>query len=307
MVKNFPPIIEPDTGKPSGETWDTTYIEYAWARRAPNAPSRSNGTKPYDYPVSLFLRMQRDEDGPQQPSQTVNIEYEFFEMSHDPNLNQFDTSICYRSNRYEYLHLVFTLQVNREDVADSQELNRYRLDQEIQYNLINRMQIRYSRVTDLETDHEQVGDELTVFFTLLGRTPDPSSPSGAVDDEISAKQAHDIIKQIIDDGELEFKMTLADDSVVQFRGKPDSLTASEQYVSTHSRGKKTTDETYTVGSQVTAAVVGSVIGLFAGVVLTVLLRCIRKKRTPPSKTSVTNPIPTMDLPTSTIDDMASDA
>lgn len=275
--------------------------------RAPNAPPFRNLTKSYDYPVSLFLRMQRDEDGPQQPSQTVNIEYEFYEMTHDPNLNQFDTSICYRSNRYEYLHLVFTLQVNREDVLDTQNLNRYLLDQEIQYNLINRMQIRYSRVTDLETDHEQAGVELIVFFTILGRTPNPDSQSGAVDDEISAQQAHDIIKQIIDDGQFEFEMTLTDDSVVQFRGKPSSLTASSQYVSTHSRGASTADETYTIGSQVTAAVVGSVIGLFAGVVLTVLLRCIRNRRKPSQERSVRNPIPTMELPMTIADELASDA
>lgn len=301
VLMNFPPIVQTDTGTPTGETWYKTYMEYAWAKRTPDNPLSPSNTSQYDYPVSLFLRMQRDADGAQQPSETANIEYEFYEMSHDPNLNQFDTSICYRSKRYEYFHLVFVLEVTRDELADSPALDRFQLDQAVQYNLINRMQIRYSRVTDLEIDHEQIGNELTVFFTLLGQTPDPNSPSGFVEDEITAQRAHDIIKEIIDDGQFEFEMHLGDNSTALFRGKPDSLIASEQYISTHSRGRQMTNDTYTIGSQVTAAVVGAVIGLFAGVALAALLRIIRKKRTTSPPSSIANPAQ-VDLQTRTTTD-----
>jgi len=294
-MKNFPPIIEPDTGKPSGETWDTTNIEYAWAMRSQNPFSLSNETKVYDYPVSLYLRMYRYDALSSTLIQTADVEYEFYEMSHDGNLNEFDVNTCYRSKRYEYLHLVFTLKLNRGNITDSRRLNRRQLDRDIHYNLINRMQIRYSRITDLEIDHEEISNDLTVFFTILGQTPNPDSPSGFVDDESTAEEARDIIKQVVDDGQFEFEMRLRGGSIVQFRGEPGSLKSSKQYMSTHAEGKKVSNEKYTVGSQVTAALVGALIGLLVGVILAVVLRLIRKEPMPALPSSIRNPLPTVNF------------
>ncbi len=307
-IDNFPPIIEPDTGAPTGETWDVTNIEYAWAMRAPNRLTPSNETKIYDYPVSLYLRMYRyDADPSLPPIQTADVEYEFYEMSHDANLNEFDVSTCYRSKRYEYLHLVFVLKLNRGNITDSRRLNRRELDRDVHYNLINRMQIHYSRITDLEIDHEEVSNDLTVFFTILGRTPNPGSPSGFVDDEITAEEARDIIKQIVDDGQFEFEIRLRGGSIVQFRGEPGSLKSSKQYISTHAQGKKISNETYTVGSQITAALVGALIGLFVGVVLAAVLRIIRKEPMPALPSSIPNPLPTVNFSPKKADTTTSEA
>ena len=283
-------------------------MEYSWAMRAQNGLIPSNETKEYDYPVSLYLRMYRYNTDPLLPPiQTADIEYEFYEMSHDGNLNEFDVSTCYRSKRYEYLHLVFVLNLNRGNITESRRLNRRDLDRDIHYNLINRMQIRYTRVTDLDIDHEEVSNDLTVFFTILGQTPNPGSPSGFVDDEATAEQARDIIKQVIDDGQFEFEMRLRDGSMVQFRGEPGSLTSSKQYMSTHSRGRKVTHDSYTMGSQVTAAVVGALIGLFVGVVLAAVLRIVRRGSTSAAPAPMSNPMTTVNFSPKREDTAASDA
>lgn len=298
FAEEFPPVIDSDTGRPSGETWDTT-VEYAWAKRSPNARRFPfNASRPYDYPVSLYLKMSRYSD-PTNPIpsnlRTGEVEYEFYEMSHDANLYQFDTSLCYRSLGYEYLHLVFVLKLNRGNIIDSNHINRGQLDRNVHYHLINRMQIRYSRITDLEIDHESVSNDLTVFFTLLGQTPNPGSESGVYNDEPTALNASLIFEKVLDNGEFEFEMTLRDDSIVQFRGEPKSLKTSKTYISTHSRGKQVNNETYDSGSLALAIIAGSFIGLFAGMIIAAVVRIVQKRPMPALPSTITNPLPTINF------------
>ncbi len=275
--------------------------------RSPNTHSSWNRTKHFDYPVSLYLKMYRRENPPTSFARTEDIEYEFFEMSHDANSNQFDISSCYRSLQYEYLHLMFTLKLNRGNIIDGNHLNRRQLDRDVHYNLANRMQIRYSRIADLEIDHERVSNDVTVFFTILGPIPNPDSPSGSTDDEPTALQAHDSIMQIIDDGQFGFEMKLEDDSEVQFRAEPGSLKASKQYMSSHTIGKQVIKESYTIGSQVTAVMVGILVGLVLGVILAAVLRIIRKEPMPALPTSISNPLPTVNFRAKKTNDATSDA
>jgi len=290
-------MIESDTGAPTGDTWQKTNIEYAWANRAPNARPSGNASQRLDYPVSLYLKMYRNPD-PNNPSAAVRIddvEYEFYEMAHDANLNRFDTSTCYRALSYEYLHLAFTLKLNRGDIIDGNHLNRRRLDNDVHYNLINRMQIRYARVTNLEIDHESVSNDVMVFFTILGRTPNPEAESGFTDDEPTAAQARDIIQQVIDDGQFEFNLRLDDDSEVQFRAQPGSLKTSKQYMSTHASGKPVVIESYTTTSQVIAIVVGALAGLIVGIAIAAIIRIVQKKPMPSLPSSISNPLPTINF------------
>ncbi len=309
-IENFPVIVEPDTGKPSGETWKNTNIEYAWAMRSSNTRSSSNGSKVLDYPVSLLLKMYRYAD-PNNPSplnlDTADVEYEFYEMSHDANLNQFDTSTCYRSLNYEYLHLIFILKLNRGDIIDGNHLNRLRLDQDIHYNLVNRMQIRYSRITDLEIDHDSTTNDVLVFFTLLGQTPNPESASGFYDDEPTAAQARDIIQQVINDGQFEFEMRLRDGSEVQFRAEPGTLTTSKQFMSTHTNGKQVTRLSYTSSSLALAITVGSLGGLFVGIIIAAVIRIVKKKPMPAFPSTVSNPLPTINFRSKKATEATSDA
>lgn len=311
VAKDFPPVIDSDTGRPSGENWNSTTVEYAWAMRSPNARRfPRNATKQYDYPVSLYLKMSRYID-PSNPIpsnlRTGEVEYEFYEMSHDANLYQFDTSICYRSLEYDYLHLVFILKLNRGNIVDSNHLNRGRLDRDVHYNLINRMQIRYSRITDLEIDHESVNNELTVFFTLLGQTPNPESDSGFYDDEPTATQARDILEQVINDGQFEFEMRLRDNSEVQFRGEPSTLKTSKQYISTHSRGKQVVVESYDAGSLALAIIIGSLAGLLGGIIIAAAVRIVQKKPMPVLPSTITNPLPSINFRSKKVTEATSDA
>jgi hypothetical protein len=295
QADNFPNIIEPDTGLPSGETWNKTAIEYSWAMRAPDR-SPTNRTRRLDYPVSLYLKMYRYQDSSLLNVNTEDVEYEFYEMSYDENLNQFDVSLCYRSLNYEYLHLGFILDIDGESkTIDRNNLNRFQLERDVHYNLINRMQIRYSRITDLEIDHESTDRYISVYFTLLGRTPNPESESGFYDDEPTAEEARDILKQVIDDEQFEFDMTLRDGSQIRFRASTKSLSTSKQFMNTHVFGKQITLQSYTSISLGLAIGVGLLAGLVAGILVAAVIRIVRKKPMPSLPSTITNPLPTINF------------
>ncbi|CAF3437333.1 unnamed protein product [Rotaria sp. Silwood1] len=92
-IDNFPTIVDPDTGMETGETWTATNIEYGWSVRAPFATAAPDQVKQFDYPVSLQLKMYRFRD-PANPTPvsiiTEDIEYEFYEMSHEMKPFDFD-------------------------------------------------------------------------------------------------------------------------------------------------------------------------------------------------------------------------
>ena len=298
-VDNFPPLIDPDTGNATGETWASTNIEYGWSMRAPLAPPPPDTRKAFDYPVNLYLKMYQFND-PTNPSlsnlRTEDIEYEFYEMSHELNPWDFDTSICYRANNLEYLHLGLVLNLERANLLESNNLNRRLLERDLHLNLINKMQVRYARISGLEIDHERATNEVTVFFTLLGQTPKPGTSSGVADDEPTAKQASDNLAKAINEGKFEFTLRFANetDSDVKLVGRRGSLKSSKQFMSTRSAGPRVVKESYSSGSQAAAVIFGSVIGAMLGVFLIGIVKVIRKEPLPtlPSMpTSFSNPLP----------------
>ncbi|CAF1537295.1 unnamed protein product [Adineta steineri] len=300
-VEQFPVMVDIDTGKPNGEKWSATSIEYGWSMRAPFARPPSDRNRHFDYPVYLFLRMYRFND-PSYPSltdmHTEDIEYEFYEMSHEVNPSDFDTSICYRSLHYDYLHLSFTLQLSKGNAIDGNHLDRRLLEREIHGNLVSYTDTSYSRITDIQVDHEHNTNEVTVFFTLLGPTPAPESPSGIDENEAKTNQSRSRLEQIINDGKFEFLMKLIDDnsSTVHFQAVKGSLKGSKEFISSHAVGKQVIKETYSSGSQAGAVIGGILVGLLLGVLLAAGIRVIREKpmpNIPHMPTSITNPLPSI--------------
>lgn len=298
-IDSFPAIVDVDTGKPSGETWSATSIEYGWSVRAPFARPPSDRDKHFDYPVYLFLRMYRF-NNPANPSifnmRTEDVEYEFYEMSQESNPSDFDTSICYRALHYDYLHLGFKLKVTDGTAVDGNHLDRRLLERQIHSNLVYHMESRYSRVTDVQVDHEKNTDELTVLFTLLGPSPAPGSPTGIAADEPRANQSRSRLERAIDDGKFEFVMKLLDDSstTVQFRGVRGSLQGSKQFMSSHAVGKRVVKETYSSGAEAGGVIGGILVGLLLGILVAAGFRIFRNEPMPDipkMPTSIRNPLP----------------
>ncbi|CAF3474627.1 unnamed protein product [Rotaria sp. Silwood1] len=292
-LDNFPAIVEPDTGISAGETWTATNVEYGWSVRAPFAAPAPDQPNRFDYPVSLYLKMYRFRD-PVNPTPdsllTEDVEYEFYEMSHDRNQFDFDISLCYRALNYEYLHLVFTCTLSRDGLIDNNKLNRRQLNFRTHANLVSVMQIKFSRITDVEIDHERADNRVQVFFTLLGRTPRPGSQSGFNDNEPTAAVASETLRTAIDTRKFQIELTLDDNSTVQLIADPGSLNSSKQYMSTHAIGKVIYNKKYTGGSQATAIIVGLLIGIIAGIIIIAIVRIVRKEPMPSVLTSITNPL-----------------
>ncbi|CAF2262284.1 unnamed protein product [Rotaria magnacalcarata] len=295
-INNFPPIVEPDTGKPTGETWEATNAEYAWSVRSPYSRPPPDMQKSFDYPVYLFLRFFQSRNPSNPPalnSRTEDIEYEFYEMSYEASASDFDTSICYRSRDFEYLHLGFILKSDTASAIDGNHLDRRFLERELHRNLADKMQIKYSRVSDLTVFHESISNEVTVLFTLLGPTPEPESPTGISNAEITAAQSRDALKNSINDGTFQFSMKLSNDmsTDVVFKAVSGSLKSSKQIMSTHAVGKKSYNEYYTSGAQAGAVIGGIIVGLLIGVILAAVFRIVRNEPMPDIKalpTSFTN-------------------
>jgi hypothetical protein len=298
LAEKFPRIVDPDTGSPSGETWDGTNVEYGWSVRAPFARPLFNREKGFDYPVYLYLRMYRHEPNNPLPFSvhTEDVEYEFYEMSHEQNPNDFDTSICYRANHYDYLHLGFTLKLNRGNIIDGNHLDRRLLEERIHSTLTDTMQIRNSRVTDIEVDHEKASNEVNVLFTLLGPTPRPESPTGLADDEPMAAQSRTALQKSVDEETFKFTMRLTDDSTteVEFKAVAGSLKGSKLFQSPHATGNQVITNKYTSGAEAGAVIGGLLVGIFIGILVAVAIRVARKEPLPPMPSmskSFTNPLP----------------
>ena len=70
----------------------------------------------YDYPVYLNLNLYRRTNGP-----PANVHYEFYDYRTDVHLNEFDLSLCYRSNQLWYQHLAFQLRIINQQTPDGTE------------------------------------------------------------------------------------------------------------------------------------------------------------------------------------------
>ncbi|CAF3300199.1 unnamed protein product [Rotaria socialis] len=303
-INNFPPIVEVDTGMPTGETWDSTNAEYAWSVRSPYSRPPPDMQKGFDYPVYLFLRFVQSRDPSSPPafnSRTEDIEYEFYEMSYETEASDFDTSICYRSRDFEYLHLGFTLKIDTANAIDGNHLDRRFLQREVHATLADRMDIKYSRISDLNVFHESASNEVTVLFTLLGPTPEPESPTGVSNTETTAAISRDTLQSSINGGKFQFSMKLSNDMTtdVVFTGVSGSLKSSKQIMSSHAAGKKSYNEYYTSGAQAGAVIGGIIVGLLIGVILAAVFRIWRKEPMPDIKalpTSFSNPLRPRDTP-----------
>jgi len=298
-IDKFPNIIDSDTGKPDGETWEATNMEYGWSMRAPFASPESGSRKTFDYPVHLYLKLFRY-GNPSNPSpmnvRTEDLEYEFYEMSHEIHPYDFDISTCYRSLNYDYYHIGFKLQLSRGNIIDGNHLNRRFLEREIHMTLALAMQIKYSRITDLEIDHESISNDVSVFFTLLGPTPKPESPTGLSENETAAEQARHTLREAIDGGKFKFSIRLTDEdnTEVQFTAIAKSLRGSKHFMSTHVSGRQVVNESYSSGSQAGAIIGGLIVGLLVGVLVAAIVRIVRKDpmpSVPQLGTSITNPLP----------------
>ena len=295
-IDNFPPVVESDTGLPTGETWAATNIEYTWSARAPTAPPGPGGVKLFDYPVSLYMKMFRFSD-PLNPSilnvRSEDVEYEFYEMAKDLSQNDFDVSICYRSNGYEYVHVYFSLTVDRTGVFDTALLNRRDFERQIIRNIGDNAQVDYHRISEIEAEHERTSNTVNVFFTMLGQKRIPETDSFDTT-QPSAADALRTLKANIDGGKLQFRLSLADNSTANFRAETSSLKSSSTYMSTHSVAQVVSSTTYSSGSQALAIIVGLLIGLLVGVVGAVIIRKFTNQPIP-NLSNVTNPLPSINF------------
>ena len=263
-------------------------MEYAWSKRS--LVGFMNRTR-FDHPVTLYLKLFRLENPGEvtlNNIRTEDVEYEFYEMSRERRPQDFDVSACYRSLGYEYLHLMFVLKLNRGDIIDGNHLNRAELEGYTYFVLRNKTEVSFSRISEVEIDHERTGNDVTVFFTLLGRTPSPGSPTGFAD-EITAAESRDRLQRAIDKGDFTFDFTLEDNSTVQFRAEPGTLKGSKLYMSTHTVGKSNKSESYSSGAEALAVIVGLLIGLVVGVIIAAAVRIVRKEPMPATAT-LTNPM-----------------
>lgn len=227
-------------------------------------------------------------------------------MSYEPNPSDFDISLCYRSAYFDYLHLGFILKLSQVNSIDNNHLDRRLLEKTLHQNLIEKMKIKAFRVTEMEIYHEDINSDVIVFFTLLGPTPKPESPTGMADDELTVNQSYANLKKSIDDGTFEFNMSTTDNSTtnIQFRAVTSSLKGSKQLMSTHTSGKQVNKETYTGGAQAGAAVGGLLVGLLAGILIALVIQYARKKTIPFVPNSFSNPLPSIQFhnkkPTTTV-------
>ena len=271
-------------------------MEYAWSIRAPYNRRPPNRESYFDYPVYLFLRMYQHGDGGSPfNTRTQDIEYEFYEMSHETHPGDFDTSICYRANNYEYLHLGFKLQVSRDHAIDN-HIDLRMLERELHRLLANKMQIRPSRITGIEVYHEEVSNVVNVLFTLLGPTPRPESSTGLSENEPRANQSRLTLTTSIDDGSFKITLPLLNDPTVQvdFTSVSGSLHGSRRFRSPHTVGTGKVTNKYTSGAEAGAVIGGLLVGLFVGILVAAVIRIVRKEPMPAylqiSK-SFSNPLP----------------
>ena len=242
------------------------------------------------------MKLYRFED-PLNPSieslRSEDIEYEFYEMSTDRSLNDFDISSCYRTNDYDYLHLFFTIKTDRQGLLNDSQIIKSRLDYEVERFITNKTRVKDFHVAEVQIEQERAGNVLTVFFTLLGQTRNPDTGS-VVENEPTASQARDYLRTAIDAGEFQFTTRLTDNTSLTFTAEKGSLKPFSEYQSTYDvKGKvvEVREEGTSGGAQATAIVVGVLCGLLIGLILAAVIRVVLKKPMPALPSSMSNPLP----------------
>lgn len=263
-MTNYPPIINPETGKPTGQNWDEMHIEYAWSKRDSNVTTLTDQSTSFDYPVSLFLRTyQMNTTSAGSEYRSAEVEYEFYEMSTELPYDAFDFSVCYRSRDWPYLHLAFTVKLDKDaSIVDSNHLNRKELYNLFLLKLQEAMNpILLTRIHQLEIDHDVTSatDTLYISFLLLGPTPmadsipdGPSSITKTSTDQISVETARDRLRAWINDGNFNINVQLldSDHTNVNFKAVPNSLQNIREFLASHplifNVGNKTVLQTNTI-------------------------------------------------------------
>ena len=284
-IDNFPAIVDSDTGKPSGETWAATNVEYAWSMRSPLTPPAQGSKKKFDYPVHIFMRLYRFGD-PSNPSpfniRTEDVEYEFYEMSEERHSYDFDVSTCYRANNLSYAHLGMVLTMDKENGFDGNKLNRRFLEFEVHFLLANYTKVRYPRISGVEIDHIRKGSEITVFFTILGPAPAPGTAAGIDLNDISVDQARENLKKVLDDGSFKFQFPLSDNSStsLQLTGKAGSLDAAKVYSIAQTASVKRDKKACKSQSVAVPILIGALLGILFGALLVAIVRILRPASMP---------------------------
>lgn len=267
------------------ETWPVTNVEYGWSRRSPFTHPILDGPRPYDYPVYLSLKFYAFADPTNPlPSNTriEHVNYQFFEMSHDLQSSDFDTTACYRALDLPYVQLGLVLQANDESLVDSSYMDRRVLERLLRNALLDELQVSSKRVNQLQLDHIRSDKSVYVLFTLLGPTPLSNN------DELSIQSAQQHLQTTIDAGRLTFNITLADNdrSQMVFRAKANSLQIFRRFMPIHASsvsavsGSQHRQEKYATAAQVGSIVGGLTVGIMLGVIVLVLSTFVTMKPTP---------------------------
>jgi hypothetical protein len=298
-LDNFPRMVDSDTGRPTGDTWSATNVEYAWSMRAPFSKPDPGSKKLFDYPVSIYMRMFRFDD-PLSPSltnlRTEDIEYEFYEMSQDLTADDFDLSTCYRSNDYEYLHVYMKFTQKNDNNVNSYVINKADLQSKIIITIMTKLSIKFTRLSDFKLVFERDSADVSVFFTILGQTRQPESGS-FVPSEPTAAQIRENLDKFINTKEFIINVKTINDSDVQYQAVSDSLKDASTYVYTRVREITVVKDTESTSARNTSIILGLLIGLVVGVVLAVAIRVILKQPLPglPMSTSISNPLPSINF------------
>ncbi|CAF1560284.1 unnamed protein product [Rotaria magnacalcarata] len=248
-INDYPAIVDPETGFFNGQNWNETHIEYDWSKRDPVTNLPAGEQQSFDYPVSLFLRThQMTETSTGTKYRFEEVEYEFYGMTTDISNDAFDVSDCYRSRDWPYLHLGFTLNLNRGNLVDSNHLDRKALYDSFLITLQTAMRpISVTRIHQLEIDHDVTSSSNTIYvmFILLGSAPtaDPISNNETSTtttttrstDQFSVETAREKLRNTINNGDFNINVQLFDDdrSNITFRAVPDSLQNAREFLASH--------------------------------------------------------------------------
>ncbi|CAF4356349.1 unnamed protein product [Rotaria socialis] len=326
VINDYPAIVDPETGFFNGQNWNETHIEYEWSKRDPVMNLPAGEQKSFDYPVSLFLRThQITETSTGTKYRFEEVEYEFYGMTTDISNDAFDVSDCYRSRDWPYLHLGFTLNLNRGNLVDSNHLDRKALYDSFLITLQTAMRpISVTRIHQLEIDHDVTSTSNTIYvmFILLGPVPiaDPisnneTSKTTKSTDQFSVETAREKLRTTINNGDFNINVQLFDDdrSNITFRAVPDSLQNAREFLASHplifNLANHTVSEINVINmtntivqtlvvfeqkinlkwsskAQTVGIVVGLLIGLVLGIIIVVAAKFVRKPLSSSSSTMI---------------------
>ncbi|CAF1478775.1 unnamed protein product [Didymodactylos carnosus] len=274
-LDNFPEIPATE------ETWDAMNVEWAWSQRnhsaSINCPNPPCSETLFDYPVHLYLKLYRRTHNEGLGFETEDVLYDFYELNDDIHQNEFDVSLCYRSNDLDYLRLAFNLKMNSNE---NFHLHRHALILGLHREAARVMNIQPLRISNLEVDYDQQDDTVYALFTLLDKTPLLNSP-----EELNVQEARTKLETAINANNFTFDLffLFTDTNKITVKAVPNSMADSKQYISLHSRLNRKKTVKYTKGSQTGAVIGGILVGLIVGIILIVAIKYVRKDPLPSSE------------------------